>query len=256
MSRRVLRLLATLVVTGLCTAYLVWKIDVTRTLHILAHANLWYFLGAVTIMVVSVWPMAWRWQRLLHARGIPDRLPWLVRAYFVSYTAGQILPTAGGGGRGLEFRTAPAPDTAAPPPDLARAPAPRCLRGDPLLPRASGALGGRLLAHCRHPGGAGAGDLVRREGGRRRPLAAAVLRHGAAPLPRPARPVLGERDRRARVVLRQLPGQSRRRRGQGVRDRLPLLRRHALPLAPRWHVARLAERPRVLAPKPAPWLTS
>jgi uncharacterized protein (TIRG00374 family) len=106
MSRRVLRLLATLVVTGLCTAYLVWKIDVTRTLHILAHANLWYFLGAVTIMVVSVWPMAWRWQRLLHARGIPDRLPWLVRAYFVSYTAGQILPTAVGGDAVRIYETA------------------------------------------------------------------------------------------------------------------------------------------------------
>src|SRR5919204_954100 len=106
MSRRVLRLLATLVVTGLCTAYLLWKIDVSRTLHILAHASLWYFLAAVVIMVVSVWPMAWRWQRLLHARGIRDRLPWLIRAYFVAYAAGQILPTAVGGDAVRIYETA------------------------------------------------------------------------------------------------------------------------------------------------------
>src|SRR5947207_920392 len=41
--------------------------------------------------------MAWRWQKLLDAKGIHDSLGWLTRAYFVSYTAGQILPTAVGG---------------------------------------------------------------------------------------------------------------------------------------------------------------
>jgi uncharacterized protein (TIRG00374 family) len=106
MSRRTLRLLATLVVTGLCTAYLIWKIDLSATLHILAHANLWYFLAAVAIMIGSVWPMAWRWQRLLSARGIHDRLRWLVRAYFVAYTAGQILPTAVGGDAVRIYETA------------------------------------------------------------------------------------------------------------------------------------------------------
>ncbi len=97
MRNRTLRLVATLVVTGLCTAYLVWKIDLSRTLHLLAHANVGYFLAAVAIMIGSVWPMAWRWQRLLEARAIHDRLSWLVRAYFVAYTAGQLLPTAVGG---------------------------------------------------------------------------------------------------------------------------------------------------------------
>src|SRR5436309_14991054 len=105
-QQRALRLAATLAVTGLCTAYLVWKIDISRTLHILAHANVGYFLGAVAIMVGSVWPMAWRWQRLLAARGIRDRLSWLVRAYFVAYTAGQILPTAVGGDAVRIYETA------------------------------------------------------------------------------------------------------------------------------------------------------
>jgi uncharacterized protein (TIRG00374 family) len=103
---RLLRLVATLVVTGLCTAYLVWKIDLSRTWHLLAHAQVGYFLAAVAIMVGSVWPMAWRWQRLLEARGIHDRLSWLVRAYFVAYTAGQVLPTAVGGDAVRIYETA------------------------------------------------------------------------------------------------------------------------------------------------------
>ena len=106
MKKRLIRIGATLVVTGLCTAYIVWKIDVSRTLHILAHANVGYFLLAVAIMIGSVWPMAWRWQQLLHAREIRDRLPWLVRAYFVAYTAGQILPTAVGGDAVRIYETA------------------------------------------------------------------------------------------------------------------------------------------------------
>jgi glycosyltransferase 2 family protein len=97
MRRRAIRLSGTLVVTGLCAAYIFWKIDVSRTVHILVHAKVAYFLGAVAIMVFSVWPMAWRWQRLLAAKGIHDRLSWLVRAYFVAYTGGQVLPTAVGG---------------------------------------------------------------------------------------------------------------------------------------------------------------
>ncbi len=97
MKRRLIRLAGTLVVTGLCAAYIFWKIDVSRTVHVLVHANFAYFAASVAIIVFSVWPMAWRWQRLLAAKGIHDRLGWLVRAYFVAYTGGQVLPTAVGG---------------------------------------------------------------------------------------------------------------------------------------------------------------
>ena len=41
--------------------------------------------------------MAWRWKQLLKARGIHEDLLWLVRAYFTSYTVGQVLPTSIGG---------------------------------------------------------------------------------------------------------------------------------------------------------------
>ena len=97
MKYRRLRLAATLAVTGLLTAYLIYKINITTTLHAIVHANLGYFAAAVAIMIGTVWPMAWRWQQLLSVRGIHERLSWLTRAYFVAYTAGQLLPTAVGG---------------------------------------------------------------------------------------------------------------------------------------------------------------
>jgi uncharacterized protein (TIRG00374 family) len=105
-KKRLLRLVGTLVVTGLGTAYVVSKIDFSRTGHLLAHAHVGYFVGAVAIMVLSVWPMAWRWEKLLRVRGIHERLAWLVRAYFVAYTAGQILPTAVGGDAVRIYETA------------------------------------------------------------------------------------------------------------------------------------------------------
>ena len=97
MSRTAIRVAATLAVTGLCTAYLLWKIDVSESARQIADARFAYLLAALAIMVVTVFPMAWRWQQLLRARGIDEGLPWLSRAYFVSYAAGQILPTSIGG---------------------------------------------------------------------------------------------------------------------------------------------------------------
>ena len=61
-QKKLLRLCGTLVITGGCTAYIVWKIDISKTLGILAHANVFYFLGAVAIMIGSVWSMVWCWQ--------------------------------------------------------------------------------------------------------------------------------------------------------------------------------------------------
>jgi uncharacterized protein (TIRG00374 family) len=97
MRRRLPRLVLTLVVTGLALAYLVWKVDISQTWDILSHARPGWFAFCVAIMGATVLPMAWRWQRLLRAQGIADRLPWLTRSYFTSYTAGQILPTSIGG---------------------------------------------------------------------------------------------------------------------------------------------------------------
>jgi len=56
-------------------------------------------------MYASVVPMAWRWQWMLRAQGVHDRLRWLTRTYFVSYMVGQILPTAVGGDAARIFET-------------------------------------------------------------------------------------------------------------------------------------------------------
>ena len=100
------RTLATLVVTGLCIAYILWKIDLRKTGHVLAHAHAAWWVGSFAIMAVSVWPMAWRWQRLLEARGVHDSLGRLVRTYFVGYAAGQVLPTSLGGDASRIYETA------------------------------------------------------------------------------------------------------------------------------------------------------
>jgi hypothetical protein len=96
MSRRV-RVLGTVVLTAAAVAYLVWKIDLGTTLDVLGDADLAWFAGAVLVMVGTVPVLAARWGWLLAAHGIVERLRWLTRAYFVAYTAGQLLPTSLGG---------------------------------------------------------------------------------------------------------------------------------------------------------------
>jgi uncharacterized protein (TIRG00374 family) len=103
---RPVRVALTLVVTGLCTAYVLWKIDLGRTATVITDANLLYFLLALVLVVVTILPMAWRWQLLLKAKGVHDDLPWLTRSYFVSYAAGQVLPTSIGGDAVRIFETA------------------------------------------------------------------------------------------------------------------------------------------------------
>ena len=105
MRRRQLRIVGTIVFTGLAVAYLVWKIDLGKTLDVLRHANLAWFALAVAIMVLTVLPMALRWQWLLAAQAIAERYAWLLRSYFVSFTAGQILPTSIGGDAVRIFET-------------------------------------------------------------------------------------------------------------------------------------------------------
>jgi len=99
------RVALTLVVTGLCTAYILWKIDLGKTGHVLGHARVGWWLLSLAIMVGSVWPMAWRWRRLLAARGVHDSLARLVRTYFVGYAAGQVLPTSLGGDASRIYET-------------------------------------------------------------------------------------------------------------------------------------------------------
>jgi uncharacterized protein (TIRG00374 family) len=95
--RRTTRVVGTIVLTAAATAYLVWKIDLAKTVDVIVDADPWWFVLSVAIMVGTVPAMALRWKWLLAAQRVEDNVPWLTRAYFVSYTAGQVLPTSIGG---------------------------------------------------------------------------------------------------------------------------------------------------------------
>jgi glycosyltransferase 2 family protein len=103
---RPLRVALTLVVTSAAVAYILFKVDVHKTAHILASASFGWIVLSAVLTLATVAPMAWRWQQLLEVRGVRERLPWLVRAYFVSYAVGQVLPTSVGGDASRIFETA------------------------------------------------------------------------------------------------------------------------------------------------------
>ena len=103
---RALRAGGTLVITGLATAYILWRIDLGRTGHVLAHASVGWWLAACAIWVASVWPLSWRWLKLLASGGVHEPLGWLVRTTFVAYAAAQVLPTSLGGDASRIYETA------------------------------------------------------------------------------------------------------------------------------------------------------
>jgi glycosyltransferase 2 family protein len=104
--KRWLRPVATVVVSAAAGAYILVKIDIDKTLHIIGSASVPWVLISVFFTLVTVPPMAWRWQRLLEARGVHEPLRWLLRAYSVSYAVGQVLPTSVGGDASRIYETA------------------------------------------------------------------------------------------------------------------------------------------------------
>ncbi|MBA2296359.1 MAG: flippase-like domain-containing protein [Actinobacteria bacterium] len=104
--RRSLRIALTLVLTGLALAYLVWKVDLGEVVDTLLDASPWWFALSVAIMIGTALPMALRWQWLMRAQGMDDTFAWLTRAYLVSYTASQVLPTSIGGDAMRVYETA------------------------------------------------------------------------------------------------------------------------------------------------------
>jgi hypothetical protein len=104
--KRGLRVAATLLVTAGAVTYILLKIDLGKTAHIIGSASLWWIGLSAVLTMITVPPMGWRWQRLLAARGLHERLPWLTRTYFVSYAVGQVLPTSVGGDASRIFETA------------------------------------------------------------------------------------------------------------------------------------------------------
>lgn len=103
--RAFVRACFTLIFSGAFVAYLLWKVDLDRTTEVLGNARISYFLIAAAIVVGATFPLAWRWQLLLRARGVHDNLRWLTRTCFVAHSAGQVLPTAIGGDAVRIFET-------------------------------------------------------------------------------------------------------------------------------------------------------
>jgi glycosyltransferase 2 family protein len=105
LRKRWFRLTATVVVTGLAAAYIVSKIDLAKTLHIIGSASPWWLLLCVVLTFGTVPLQAWRWQLLLRVRAVSESVAWLLRAYFVSYAVGQVLPTGVGGDASRIYET-------------------------------------------------------------------------------------------------------------------------------------------------------
>ena len=102
---RSLRITLTLVVSALAVGYIVAKIDLRKTIDILGSASVPWVIASAVLTLITVPPMAWRWQRLLDVRGVHESVAWLTRAYFVSYAWSQILPTSVGGDASRIFET-------------------------------------------------------------------------------------------------------------------------------------------------------
>jgi glycosyltransferase 2 family protein len=95
--RRPVKLTIQLLVSGAVIAFLLWQIDLEQTVEIIRDSRWGYVLVAFLIFLGTTWLMAWRWSMLLAAKSVHEPFSWLLRMYFVSYAAGQVLPTAIGG---------------------------------------------------------------------------------------------------------------------------------------------------------------
>ncbi len=84
-------------VSGAVIAFLLWQIDLAGTWEALRQSDYRYVVASFVVFIGPTWLMAWRWWVLLRVRGVDEPYGRLVRMYFVSYAAGQMLPTAVGG---------------------------------------------------------------------------------------------------------------------------------------------------------------
>src|SRR5919106_1371601 len=94
---RSLKVSLQVLVSGAIFALLLWQIDLGQTLDILRDSRWAYVAASLAIFLATTWLMAWRWWVLLAARDVHEPYHGLVRMYFVSYAASQVLPTAVGG---------------------------------------------------------------------------------------------------------------------------------------------------------------
>ena len=78
-------------------AFLVWKIDLGKTLDELRQADLRYLLAAFLLFLLGLVVRAWRWFVLVHSLDPKVSFGRLVHLYFVGQFFSSFLPTAFGG---------------------------------------------------------------------------------------------------------------------------------------------------------------
>src|SRR5262249_53293947 len=83
--KRSVRVALTLVVLAAAVGYIVYKVDLRKTIDILRSASVPWLIASAVLTLVTVPPQAWRWQQLLRVRGLRETVGWLTRTYFVSY---------------------------------------------------------------------------------------------------------------------------------------------------------------------------
>src|SRR4051812_49852725 len=102
--KRGLRVAATVAVTAAAVAYIVSKVDIRKTADIIGNASVPWLVLSAALTLLTVPPMAWRWQRLLRAPGVEGAGSWLARADFVSDAVRPGLPARVRGDAARGFR--------------------------------------------------------------------------------------------------------------------------------------------------------
>ncbi|MBX9689654.1 MAG: flippase-like domain-containing protein [Candidatus Obscuribacterales bacterium] len=73
------------------------KVDLAKTWDAAMHANRWYLGGTVALFLLSIAPMARRWQLLANSLGLPRPFMELLRYYLVGSFFNLFLPSTVGG---------------------------------------------------------------------------------------------------------------------------------------------------------------
>jgi glycosyltransferase 2 family protein len=83
-------------VSGGILAFLLFQLDLGRTVELVRSSNIPDLAAAVVLIAITTAIFAWRWQILLASKGIDEGLGWLTKLYFIGYAVGQVLPSSMG----------------------------------------------------------------------------------------------------------------------------------------------------------------
>ena len=97
MNRKRLLDLLKIVVSLVLIVVILRSVDVDKLWEVVRHANLWYLLATLVVVLAGVVLRAYRWQILLHDQGVNASMHELTVLWFVSFLFTNLLPTGIGG---------------------------------------------------------------------------------------------------------------------------------------------------------------